>query len=329
MLDALERYTAAALAGSRLDAADIAAEQLVAAGDLGHPADLIGRLLAPSQRLVGERWQHQLVSVGEEHAATFVTESVLASLAVGFEPEPTHGTIVVTCAEGEWHSLPARMAAELLITSGWRVIYLGPATPAAQLRTYLAGVDVDAVGISATVTTNLAGAARSVSVARKLGLPVVVGGRAFGTTDTRAKAIGADGWAADLSCGLDLDDVLWEPGPQPALEGDWAMLERSRVSIVRDAIAWLGQHHASIATAEGSWLARVIDDLDDIVGVVAAAVLCDDPSIVSEHRTWLISLVEAQRFPTAVADVGFDAVAAVVGDHSPVAADVIAAADLG
>ncbi|MCU0259426.1 MAG: cobalamin-dependent protein [Ilumatobacteraceae bacterium] len=329
MLDALERYTAAALRGSRLDAADIAAEQLTSAGDLGHPVDLIGRLLAPSQRLVGERWANQLCSVGEEHAATFVTESVLASLAVGFEPEPTHGTIVVACAEGEWHSLPARMAAELLICSGWRVIYLGPATPAAQLRSYLAGVDVDAVGISATITANLPGAARSVAVARKLGLPVVVGGRALGESDHRARALGADGWAADLADGLDLDDVLWDPGPRPALEGDWATIDRSRVSIVRDAIDWLGRHHSSVATAEGSWLAQVVDDLDDIVGVVAAAVLCADPSIVSEHRTWLSALVGAQRFPTAVADVGFDAVAAVVGAYSSVAADLIAAADLG
>jgi methanogenic corrinoid protein MtbC1 len=327
MDDLLERYTNAAIAGARTDAADIAAEalntSLLLDGEPA-PARLIRELLVPSQRAVGERWQQQLCSVGEEHAATFVTESILASLTVGFEPEPDRGTLVLACAEGEWHGLPARMAAELLILAGWRVVYLGPATPARQLRTYLAGVDADVVGVSVTCAANLTGAARSVVTARKLGLPVVVGGAAFDDAPHRARAIGADALVTDAGSGFDLDALLRDRVPCPDLQGEWSAIERERVAIVRDAVRWLSVHHGSVLASESSWTNQVIDELDGIVGVVAAAVLCSDAGIVADYRAWIAGLVAGGATPTAVADVGFDAIAAVVGSVSPQGAALLA-----
>ena len=79
---------------------------------------VVTQLIAPSQREVGERWLRAECSVGDEHAATFVTESVLSSLAVGLEAGRPAGTLVMVCAEGEWRGLPARMATELLIAGG-------------------------------------------------------------------------------------------------------------------------------------------------------------------------------------------------------------------
>lgn len=329
MDDLLDRYTRAALSGARTEAADIAAEALhtsMLRGGAPAPSRLIHELFAPSQRAVGERWQQRTCSVGEEHAATFVTESILSSLTVGFEPEPDRGTMVLVCAEGEWHGLPARMAAELLILTGWRVVYLGPATPARQLRTYLAGVDADAVGISVTCASNLTGAARSVATARRQGLPVVVGGAAFVGSPDRARAIGADALVADVTVGFDLDEVLWERVPGPDLHAEWSVIERERVGIVRHAVEWLSTHHGSVLACEGSWINQVVDELDGIVGVVAAAALCRDPGVITEHREWIGGLVAGGSFPGAVADFGFDAVAAVIGEWSTQGADLLAQA---
>lgn len=321
MTTQLEQYTDAALAGDRSAAASIAAEF---AGADDSCERLVTELLAPSQRLVGDRWQHELCSVGAEHAATFVTESVLASLAVGNEPRIPAGTIVIVCAEGEWHALPARMASELLIADGWRVIHLGPATPAAQLRTYLAGVDADAVGVSATVAGNLTGAARTVRVARQLGFPVLCGGAAFDAAGRRARAIGASGQPRDLAAGLSLDDVVWGETALPDTDDDWAYIDFERVRIVRDALTWLGSSDFNQHDRASSWLEHVAAELDAIVSVVAAAVLCDDPSIVAEHRTWFSDRLESVGTPAGAAHRSFDAIAAVIDDIVPNTSSLLA-----
>jgi methanogenic corrinoid protein MtbC1 len=322
MPDALERYTMAALTGARSRAADIAASMV---GVDPSPIRVIDELLAPSQREVGARWQQLMCTVGEEHAATFVTESVMASISVGFEPEPDQGTIVMVCAEGEWHALPARMATELLIHHGWRVIYLGPATPAVQLRTYLAGIDADAVGVSATMTSNLPGAARSVAVARRLGMRVVAGGAAFGADRRRALAIGADGWTPSVRHGLDLEAVLWDDDVELDPHGEWATLEERRVDLVHAAIAHLDDRASMPSTSE-SWTRQVVSHVDDMVGVAIAAVLCRDRTIVDEHRAWLETLAMSEALPPELARYGFEAVQRAVTRESAVAAELLAGA---
>jgi methanogenic corrinoid protein MtbC1 len=305
----LAEYTDAALRGDRATALALATDF---AGRERWCLRVVDQLLAPSQHEVGMRWQQDRCTVGEEHAATFVTDSVLSSLAVGIEPSRTVGTIVMVCAEGEMHALPARMATELLIAGGWRVVHLGPATPAGQLRTFLAGVEADAVGVSATVTTNLTGAARTVRVARRLGYPVLCGGAAFDPSGRRARAIGAHGQPRGLGEPLALDDITWGDTAGPDMDGDWARLDVERVRVVRDAVAWLGAGDFADDVRSTSWFEQVTAELERIVSVGASALLCDDPGIVSAHRTWLGERLAAIGTPEDVADRSFEAVAAVI-----------------
>ncbi len=310
----LDEYTDAALRGDRAGAA-------VLAGDFAGRDEsclrVVTQLLAPSQRAVGERWLHDECTVADEHAATFVTESVLSSLAVGLEAQEPAGTLVMVCAEGEWHSLPARMATELLIAGGWRVIHLGLAMPASKLRDYLADTEADAVGVSVTLAANLPGAARTVRVARRAGYTVVCGGRAFDSSGVRARAIGAHGQPRDLTQPLVLDTVLWAEPPAVDMDADWAHLEFDRVKIVRDALSWLGTGDFADQARSATWLEQFAAELDDIVAVGAAAMLCDDPTIVVEHRAWLEERLASVGTPVEVARNSFDAVAAVVDKTVP------------
>jgi hypothetical protein len=54
----------------------------------------------------------------------------------------------------------------------------------------------DLLALSCTLPPNLVGAAHCVRAAHEAGVPVVAGGRMFGSTPRRGRAIGADGWAA-------------------------------------------------------------------------------------------------------------------------------------
>ena len=256
-------------------------------------------------------------TVAEEHSATFVTESVLSSLAVGLDAPEHAGTMVMVCAEGELHSLPTRMATELMITNGWRVIHLGSSMPVGKLRYYLAEVDADVVGVSVTMATNLTGAARTVRAARQAGYSVICGGRAFDSSGSRARSIGAHGQPGDMTQPLVLDDVLWGEPLAVNMDADWAHLEFQRREVVRDALSWLGTGDFADRVRSAAWLAEFTADLDDIVAAGAAAMLCGDRTIVLEQRTWLEERLTAVGTPVEVARHSFDAVAAVVDKRVP------------
>jgi methanogenic corrinoid protein MtbC1 len=322
MIDVIERYTDAAISGDRPNAAELASRML---RDLGEPEAVIRGLLVPSQVEVGNRWQERACGVGHEHAATFITESVLSSLSVGMEPQSSKGTLVMVCADGEWHSLPARMASELLMLQGWKVTFLGPATPAEHLRGYLADVDADAVGVSCTVAANLTGAARAVRVARHLGYTVVVGGAAFGNNSMRARAVGADGWVRDVADGFDLDRYVWPRVAEPDPDGDWARIDHDRLDLVRQAVRWISVNHPAVIANPGSWLEHVINDLDEIVRFAASAELCHDASILVAYRDWLTEVVTASGLPEGTVQVGFDAVSAVLEPIAPRVAAMLVA----
>src|ERR671914_12503 len=159
--------------------------------------DVVQVLLGAAQAEVGRRWEANQWSVADEHAATAITDAVLGALAWRVEAAEDQGHVVITCAEGEWHSLPARMAAEVLRAHGWQVTFLGASTPADHLRRFVAEVGAVAVVVSCSVPIFLGGALRSVQAAQSEGIPVLVGGRAFGPDDLRADRLGADGWAPD------------------------------------------------------------------------------------------------------------------------------------
>jgi len=310
----VNEYTAAAIAGDRRTAAAIA---LRFAGGDPNCGRVVNELLAPSQRLIGDRWQLAMCSVGAEHAATFVTETVLASMAVSFEPSEHRGTVVMVCGENEWHSLPSRMATELMIADGWRVINLGPATPAPQLRTYLAGIEADLIGVSVTMPANLTGAARTIEVARQLGVPVICGGAAFDTFGWRARRIGANGQALSLAREFDPDTLMWETPPRVQLEDDWALLEFERDRVVHDALVHLpDQLGRRTPTGSESWREHLANEIDQLVGVLSAALLCDDPSIVGEFRRWNVARATAAG-EIDDSEAVFDAVAAVVDEIVP------------
>ena len=109
---------------------------------------------------------------------TAITDAVLAALAWRIEAAEDQGHLVVTCAEGEWHSLPARMAAEVLQTHGWLVTFLGASTQpttcvASSLRWARSGWSSAARCRSFSVAPSGRSRRR-----RRLRVPVLAGGRA-------------------------------------------------------------------------------------------------------------------------------------------------------
>ncbi len=201
-------------------------------------------VLAPAQREVGRRWEDGRWSVAQEHAATAVTDTALGLLALDAEAGG-EGHAVVACVEDEWHSMPARMAAEILRVRGWEVTFLGPSLPADELARYVESQHPDVVGLSCSMPVSLKGAARSIDACRRVGVPVLAGGSGFGPDGRYAGRLGATAWAPDPAVAVSIvESWLNEapsipPAPAPVSDAHLA-LECERDAIVSAAVADLG-----------------------------------------------------------------------------------------
>jgi len=182
------------LARSTRDAAAFILAQLDAGQAL---ATLVTEVLAPVQVEVGERWQRNALSTADEHAATAVVDNALATLALTGSAGQfvDRGSMAVVCAEGDWHTLPARMAAELWRWDGWDVIFLGGSLPPGDLGTWLSAARPDVLAVTCSVPLFIPGTLRVGETSAAAGVPCVVGGRGLGPDARRADALGLR-WAA-------------------------------------------------------------------------------------------------------------------------------------
>lgn len=265
-------------------------------------------LLADVQREVGRRWQDQDWTVADEHAATALADLALAAAALGFPlAEPILGTVVVTCAEEEWHVLPARMFAEQLRAHGWDVVFLGASIPADHLARYLARRPVVAVGVSCSVPVHLPGARRSIDAAHRAGVPVMAGGAGFGTTPARAAAVGADAWATSIEQAHRAASS-WSGSPPPLArprdDREQLALAADRQVVVGEAMADLAAHLAEVAAYSPWQLTKTREDLDYIIRFVEAALLTADDTVVIEFVRWLVPLLSARGVPPNVVLLG-------------------------
>lgn len=88
--------------------------------------DLIGRAMM----LVGRKYDRRSIDEAQEHAASAITERLLARISAAYPPARCDGpTVVLGCAANNWHTIGLRMIADLLRSNGWRVIYLGANVP--------------------------------------------------------------------------------------------------------------------------------------------------------------------------------------------------------
>lgn len=157
-------------------------------------------VLGPALEEVGSRWEHGLATVAQEHLATAIVSSIMASVAPRLEePPPVGRRVVLASPDGEMHVVGLRMVGDFLEADGWEVLYLGATTPGADLRSLVDERRPDAVGLSTTLTTHLDAARDAIALIKVWPEPtfVFVGGHAYGGDEGAARRVGADAFAAD------------------------------------------------------------------------------------------------------------------------------------
>lgn len=304
----VDPYLEYALTGDSRPAVALALRLL----DGGVPLELIiTDLLAAAQRRLGELWQANQLNVADEHLATAVAQTTLHALASTTPAGDFDlGLVVVVCAEGDWHGLAAHMFAEQLRSHSIGVAYLGASTPAEHVARFIDRRRPDALAVSCNLPIFYAGITRLADEAHAQGVPVLVGGRAL-AADTTARLLGADGWAHNLPGALELL-AGWRdrPPPVPSRATDLLNaaieLDAGAEKIASAAFDDLMQQSPAMGHWDAAQLARTREDLAFIVQFVAAAMLVDEPTVLTGFLDWLAELLAARNVPKSALHAGLE-----------------------
>ena len=269
----------AALVDGDVAFADHLARRLLSSGV---PFVQIARdVLSPVQREVGRRWAAGDLGIADEHAASVAVGELLSMLSPR-AADPDGPVVVVASPEHDHHGLGCRVVACALSLEGCRVLDLGPSVPAADLAEYVEGQEPVAVALSVSLTSSLASAARSITAAHSVDVPVVIGGRAVAHAQ-RAAALGADAHA-DLGGVFDVVNS-WSAAPPatltvgPEMISEHDELERRWYLLVGQALDDV-LDDAKVDAAMG-------EELHRLLLVAEGALLLGEPTLVTDIRRWL------------------------------------------
>jgi methanogenic corrinoid protein MtbC1 len=137
----------AMVAAERLDPA--ALEGALKRGALAAGTELFVDEAVPRfLRDVGERWHRGSLTPAHEHLASDTVRRVLVWLAEAYDVARDAPLLMVATPSSEMHELGAMLVAAAAAGEGWRVVYLGPNLPAADIVDAAAQLGATAIALS-------------------------------------------------------------------------------------------------------------------------------------------------------------------------------------
>lgn len=197
---------------ARLFTAAILAGDYVAARSVLHAALRNGldhvyeRIVAPALEEVGNRWYANRITVADEHLATAVAQTAVASV-YPLIPWPAGGPrAVVGFVEPELHAFGARMVADLLALDGWQTTFAGGGISLACSLEDLRRSEVKVFAVSVTLVEHLPAARALIQRVREEvpRVKILAGGRAIAALPNAAQLLGADAVAASASLAVEI-----------------------------------------------------------------------------------------------------------------------------
>ncbi|MFD9701034.1 B12-binding domain-containing protein [Lentzea sp. NPDC059081] len=320
-VDAADDLWEAALDGDERRATDVV---LKAAEEDGHEVVLLD-VIGAVQRRVGAEWAANRISVAQEHAITAINDRAVSALSITRPYEaPTRGRVTVACVDGEWHALPARLLAEVLSLRGFRVDYLGAQVPTPHLITHLHRTGPDVVALSSSIATRLPVAHATMTACQAAGVPVMVGGAAFGEGGKYARRFGANAWAADARQAADMlvESRLPVPGTphQPIddlphlVDQEYTLVTRSTPTLVRSVYRALEERVPAMKDYDDQQRQHTAEDLKHIVEFLATSLYVDDDELFRAFIAWTGDVLVARSVPARVLGPTLDLLSAELRD---------------
>jgi methanogenic corrinoid protein MtbC1 len=267
-------------------------------------------LIARTQHRIGELWAADEWSIAREHAATAISERALAAVAARINVRPHRGRITIACVAGEWHAMPVRILAEMLRLDGWRADFLGANVPGPHLVTHLHQTGPDAVALSCMIATRLPRAHAAITACRVAGVPVIAGGRGFGSDGRWARALGADAWAVGAEGAAARLRNNWPPvigdPHEAAFRGDdeYTFIVRQRGDLIGTAMRRLAVAYPPMGEYDQRQVDSTVEDLGHIVDFLAAALYVGDEQVFTDFVGWAAEVLAARGVPAPALKIG-------------------------
>lgn len=196
--DLAKDYLKTVLFGSRQDALKLIMNALEQGMSI---KDMYLYVIQPCQYEIGDLWESGQIHVAQEHYFTATTQLLISQLYSYFPfGEGREKQALITCVPGELHEVGARMVSDFLEFDGWDTYFSGANTPIEDIISTINELNVSLLGISVTIAYNLPSAMELISRVREAFPPerlkIVVGGRAFSTSEKIWRKTGADGFAS-------------------------------------------------------------------------------------------------------------------------------------
>ncbi len=185
------RYTQALLNGDDDSSFRLIEEMLLSRCSLG---EIYVHLMTPALVAVGELWCKGDIGVGLEKLASHLVLKQIDRLRGIYATDERRLAyrVLISCVEGEQHCIGARMVADLFLTRGWSVDFLGPDLPTPALLETIRIRRPQLVGLSVRTQGGLEHVHRLLEELPKLAdIPkILLGGQ----------AIAAGEWTQDGKC---------------------------------------------------------------------------------------------------------------------------------
>lgn len=116
--------------------------------------DIYIQLFQESLYRIGKLWDHNKMSIPEEHMATQIVESLINRFAPIGNPH-SERKAVITCIDKEFHEIGAKMVSNTFELEGWKTYYLGASVPTKEIVKFVKQIDPEIIALSWSLYLNL------------------------------------------------------------------------------------------------------------------------------------------------------------------------------
>lgn len=162
--------------------------------------DIYYNIIEKSLVKIGNMWEKNKISVGEEHYFTEASKRIMSEVYFEYKrANPKDLNALFLSTYGERHSIGIRMISDVLEQDGWCVYFLGTDLPIDSIMNMIKNKDIDLIAISTTMDYNI-NSIKSMITNIKLSsinkdIKFLVGGQPFNFDNTLCDFVGADGYA--------------------------------------------------------------------------------------------------------------------------------------
>lgn len=160
------------------------------------------------------------------------------------------------------------------------------------------------VALSSSIATRLPVAHATMTACQATGVPVMVGGAAFGVDGVYARRFGANAWAADARSAADmlLSQTIQPPSAphQPVddlphlADQEYTLVTRSARDLVRSVYRGLEERVPAMGSYTDQQRQHTAEDLAHIVEYLATALYVDDDSLFRDFLSWTGEVLNAR-----------------------------------